>query len=268
MKKVKPAIFSGPLGWGWVRLKELAEIIGQSPVEVWEKFFSLSKDLDILAVSPDLKEVWNVSESGYIAYSGDRYAFGSPEAFRKALKAGSFYVPAGWAMEVIRARELGAESLRVKFADQLTEEEAAATLLVRREVDRLVAVLGVKGDGNLIKGASVPKWYIYPDPDGYYRVWGPFPNIATARAVVGKVTQEEEFSSEEAALKAASERERLPKPRWFVLKNIATGEATVISVETRPELYQLQSDIAGGNAVECESEEEALQYAREWEIDL
>jgi hypothetical protein len=38
MKKVKPAIFKGPMGWGWVSLRELAEIVGQTPLETWGNF--------------------------------------------------------------------------------------------------------------------------------------------------------------------------------------------------------------------------------------
>lgn len=57
--KMKEVNVYRALGWGWVSLKELAEIIGQSPKETWENFFGLTKDIrdNLLAWSPDLQEV-------------------------------------------------------------------------------------------------------------------------------------------------------------------------------------------------------------------
>lgn len=93
----KLTIFSGPLGWGWVKLAELAEIVGQSPKEVWKNFFGLSKDVEygLLTWSPDLKRL--------IQDGTD------PEDFT------SVYVPAGWAERVLFAHRLG--GIRVVLVD-------------------------------------------------------------------------------------------------------------------------------------------------------
>jgi hypothetical protein len=110
--KIRPALYKiEGQPWAWVLLSELAETLGIDAREVWERFFSLSKDVDILAIC-DGAEFWNVGEEGEIERSFDgqswRYAFGSEENFKRKLQEGAFYVPAGWAKEVARAWESGA----------------------------------------------------------------------------------------------------------------------------------------------------------------
>ncbi len=90
-RKIRPAIYSGPLGWGWCRLGEVAEMVGQLPAEVWRNFFFLGKDVKngILAWSKDLE---TLIQDG----TGPE-----PQEFR------SVFVPAGWALDVIDIRKRG-----------------------------------------------------------------------------------------------------------------------------------------------------------------
>jgi len=101
--KIKPAIYAGPLRWGWVSLSDLAEIIGQTPEETWKNFFGLTKDIqyEVLAWSPDLEE---------LVQDGTE-----PKDFD------SVYVPAGWALDVLEAVELGAVKVRNVPHEHLTD---------------------------------------------------------------------------------------------------------------------------------------------------
>ena len=147
MENVKPAIYRGPLGWGWVSLKELAEIIGQTPEETWSNFFGLTKDIqyDVLAWSLDLE---NMVQDGT-----------EPEDFSKA------FVPAGWAMDVLRAVELGAVRIKTVFHEHLSHLDGCpeGTLLCSFNGSGFTAAVGVKEDGSpvdacerqLLRGAPV-----------------------------------------------------------------------------------------------------------------
>lgn len=114
IRKIKPALYRLEdlgLSWAWIYLKELAEIINIPPSTVWENFFALSKDIDLLAIS-DGMTIWNIGRRGEITLTWDgqewQYAFGARKKFLYALLIGNIFVPAGWALTVIQACELGA----------------------------------------------------------------------------------------------------------------------------------------------------------------
>ena len=90
-RKTRPAIYAGPLGWGWCSLAEVAKIIGQLPAEAWRQFFFLSKD----------------AKHGILAWSKDLEAVVQDRTGPEPHELRSVFVPAGWAMEVIDAREKG-----------------------------------------------------------------------------------------------------------------------------------------------------------------
>lgn len=112
MKKSHPALHDGPMGWKWVLLGELAEIMNRRPWEVWERFFPLSKDVDLIAVVVNCK-FHNVSPGGEISGTIDtdnrwQYAGGGEWEFRQViLKRGQLFVPAGWALQVLEAHKKG-----------------------------------------------------------------------------------------------------------------------------------------------------------------
>ena len=87
-------IYSGPEGWGWVRLRDLAKKLRLSPEETWKNYFNLTKDLAYKTLA------WRRCLSGELLQSDEI----PPED----EEFSSMFVPAGWAQDVIRAHRLGA----------------------------------------------------------------------------------------------------------------------------------------------------------------
>lgn len=139
-KKIKPAVYRGPARWGWVSLKELAEVIGQSPMETWDNFFGLTKDIqyNVLAWSSNLDDM--VQDGTY------------PGEFN------SIFVPAGWAMDVLRAFKLGAVRIETKFHEHLSRLDGCpqGTLLCSFNGSGFTAAVGVKEDGSPVDACERP----------------------------------------------------------------------------------------------------------------
>ena len=139
-KKKEPKVVPGPLGWGWVRLSELAEIIGQSAKGAWFNFFGLTKDIqdNVLAWSPDLEE---------LIQDGTE-----PEDFTSA------YVPAGWAQDVLRAHELGAVRVRLEVHEHRSPLDGCpdgSLTCYPCGLDSVSAV-GVRADGTPVDACEHP----------------------------------------------------------------------------------------------------------------
>ncbi|XOB46283.1 MAG: hypothetical protein ACKKMV_02415 [Candidatus Nealsonbacteria bacterium] len=138
LKKLKPAIYQGPCGWGWIRLKELAEIIGKNPKDIWYDFFELTKDIEynLLSWSLDLEEMIQDEER---------------EPTRNEFKR--LFVPAGWAMDVLGAVERGATFVVLEHHPHLKEsDECPLGTLNCSFVGRdFLAAVGIKADGNPIE---------------------------------------------------------------------------------------------------------------------
>lgn len=101
--KAAPAIYRfESVPWGWVMLEELAEVLGYMPSEVLDRYGALSKDAarGILAVTTG-NVVENISISNLVAIAQDR------ESSIESHFGGTFYVPAGWAMDVVKAAAQG-----------------------------------------------------------------------------------------------------------------------------------------------------------------
>jgi hypothetical protein len=96
--KIKPALYAGPFGWGWVFLPELAEMMNLDPVTVWDSF------LDVAEPDEQGKPVLNWTEDSVIA----RVA-GMDEALNRSEE---LYVAAGWALSVLELWNSGALSVR------------------------------------------------------------------------------------------------------------------------------------------------------------
>jgi hypothetical protein len=106
VRKTKPAIYSGPKGWGWVELQELAKIIQLSPWQVFERFWNLSKDST--TETPCLP--WVDSKGQFHqGYGGTKSDY--PEWH--SWIAENIFVPAGWSQDVLKAVELGAARVEV-----------------------------------------------------------------------------------------------------------------------------------------------------------
>lgn len=138
-KKIKPALYRlEGLPWAWVKLRELSEVVGRSPTEVCEDFWALSKDIDVLAIS-DGQKMENVLQSREIAYSGGDY-------FRGEI----MFVPAGWALDVIKAVEDGAVQVVLVQHEHLGQGEPCpeGTLNCTFNGHAFTAAVGLKADGN------------------------------------------------------------------------------------------------------------------------
>lgn len=136
--KVKPALYRVEgLPWAWVRLEELAEVIGRCP----EDFWGLSKDIDVLAVS-DGQKMENIFQSREIAYSGGKYFCGDV-----------VFVPAGWALDVIKAVEAGAVKVVLVEHEHLGQGEEPCpegTLNCTFNGHGFTAAVGLKVDGSSV----------------------------------------------------------------------------------------------------------------------
>lgn len=119
--KKKPAIYVLPgCSWGFVCLKELAEIAEMTPKRLLKNFFGLSKDVEsMLVVVRD--EIVRIAANGEVL-NPDEVDFGIcvPHVlydwWDRGLKfhfrcvnnaAGEIFIPAGWAQDVLKAREQG-----------------------------------------------------------------------------------------------------------------------------------------------------------------
>lgn len=96
--KMKPAIYNGSFGWGWVSLSELAEMLDLDPVEVWSNFS--------VAAKPD----GDGKPTLYWTTDGEKAQVAGMEEASKGSK--KLFVPAGWALYVLKLWEKGALSVR------------------------------------------------------------------------------------------------------------------------------------------------------------
>lgn len=114
--KVKPAIYNGYHGWGWVKLTELCEIIGTTPTLLFTHFTPLSKDADRKVLAIEMMGMFYNSEfEALIALELEAQEtakkIGGDDAdqheviFKNLIE--SIFLPAGWALDVLKAREEG-----------------------------------------------------------------------------------------------------------------------------------------------------------------
>jgi hypothetical protein len=112
--KVVPAVYNSPdLPWGWVNLGELAEIVGLDPLELWDRYFGLTKSLreQRLAVSVDGSVAYHVSVTGDTDLFGPK-PWDSTLAFYRILD--HLFVPAGWASAVQKAIAAGIYQVEIQ----------------------------------------------------------------------------------------------------------------------------------------------------------
>lgn len=110
-KKVKPALFIGFHGWGWVKLTELCELVGLTPTQLFKAFLPLSKDVncEVLAVEI-LGEFFNLAFANLEMLESDTQEVASQlnlERDEATDVIESAFVPAGWALDVLKAHEEG-----------------------------------------------------------------------------------------------------------------------------------------------------------------
>src|SRR3989339_736160 len=107
--------------WGWVRLSDVARVVGTKPWCVWRRYFNLSKDAPQygdLAWLPDLNK---------IMIRGRRPASG---------EWNQVWVPAGWASDVVTAYEKGVHHVVLSsFEQMLSEKDIPAGALSTTFVD-------------------------------------------------------------------------------------------------------------------------------------
>lgn len=110
--QLMPALYGFPgIADAWVRLSDLAQQIGMTPKEVWDRFFSLTKTETRLAVVYDAYASatrWEAEEDGRDAAKPGTWVLGAQEAFILVLQSGDFYVPAGWAKKVMAYHKMSA----------------------------------------------------------------------------------------------------------------------------------------------------------------
>lgn len=117
-KKICPAMYDGSHGWSWVQLAELCEMTGLTGCELFSRYGALSKDAPdgILAVEMMGGEFKNVPPA---ILSGIERALPTASMIQKWRE--STFVPAGWAMDVLKARSDG--YTRVTLEEMYLEEE-------------------------------------------------------------------------------------------------------------------------------------------------
>lgn len=96
--KVVPAIYRFPfVGWGWMRLGELAEILGYKPSDVLRRYSALSKDASkgVLATTSG-RGIENDQISRLIVVAEYYESIGKTEPVE------AIFVPAGWCEDVLR----------------------------------------------------------------------------------------------------------------------------------------------------------------------
>ncbi len=129
IRKKKPAIYSGPYGWGWVRLSEVEEIVGQN---AWVDFFHLSKDADsgVLSVAFDEPRLESKSFHLYldgmvnesVAELSGLFENRNGQAYLVDEAWDKLFVPAGWALDVVEreTRVTGRVVVEVNFSTNET----------------------------------------------------------------------------------------------------------------------------------------------------
>jgi hypothetical protein len=184
--KIKPALYRiEGQPWAWVYLRELAyEVLSMNPRDIWEHFFLLSKDIDVLGISNG-SAFWNIGESGEIAHSYDgeewQYVFGNKESFDINLDFGFFFVPAGWALDVIKAIESGVTRVEIVYHEHLDDlDECPEGTLRCVFVGPLhAATVGLDNEDNPIKtnygqaprhepGCCDECWFLYKVQPGHH----------------------------------------------------------------------------------------------------
>lgn len=110
---VKPALYKIQgvnTSWSWAQLKDLAFIVGETSKYVWETFFELTSDGYMMPIAFDC---WGAGTIWYVNHQGKmvqglgtgQFALGGQEAFQQVVEDGRLYVPAGWAMKVVKVHE-------------------------------------------------------------------------------------------------------------------------------------------------------------------
>lgn len=117
IKKHSPAIFSGPLGWGWMKLGEIAECVGKTPGEVFSDFIGLSKEAGGITMMVDERGPMFVWDSGSVWEDTDTLV-----SVKDNIQSGEVFVPAGWGKEVVDAVLRGVKKVRIKKAASLPLE--------------------------------------------------------------------------------------------------------------------------------------------------
>ena len=124
-KKVKPAMYVGFHGWGWVKLTELCELVGVTPTQLFANFNPLSKDADceVLAIEI-LGEFRNLEFRNLEKLESDAQEVATQlnrePSENVAEVVDSVFVPAGWTLDVLKAHEEGFThfSLSCEFIDE------------------------------------------------------------------------------------------------------------------------------------------------------
>jgi hypothetical protein len=154
VKKVKPALYS-IVGkpWKWVHMSDLVAIFDMEAVDIWDRFFSLSKDLNVLAVVRGGRFA-NVTKAGEFV-DGDvptEHIGAFERSFFHSLH-GCTYVPAGWALDVIKAWETGARKVEVVYHEHQDDlDECPKGTLSCVYADPLhAAVVGLDDEGKPIQ---------------------------------------------------------------------------------------------------------------------
>lgn len=127
MKKVKPAIYSGLFGWGWVDLEELGGVLGLTPHQVWMRYHAA---------------IWFEENNNWCYESGDLRS-GTPE-----FGGTRVFIPAGVSMKILHLHEAGVAS--VIFRHDVDTLSADCVLV---DLDGEAAIIALDAHG---KPASIP----------------------------------------------------------------------------------------------------------------
>lgn len=159
MKMLRPAIWSVPgSSWGWVWLYELRAVLESNPLDIWRKFFPLSKDVESLAIALADGSFANVTEAGRV--------FGTAKVVDSelwslvfddngilptfVLDQGLVLVPAGWANAVVDAHQKGVVEVVAVDHSHLDDLDECpdGTLSCTFFENRFVAAVGLDKDGS------------------------------------------------------------------------------------------------------------------------
>ncbi len=119
--KKKPAMFTGFYGWGWTQLTELCEMVGVTPTQLFKNFAPLSKDADQSVLSIEMMgKFYNLSFTNLENLEKDTLDVAKKHEVNTEDIISSVFVPAGWAMDVLKAHEEGytAFSLSCEYIDE------------------------------------------------------------------------------------------------------------------------------------------------------
>lgn len=110
--KVAPAIYEGSLGWGWVQLDELCEILKITATELFRRYGALSSSAHhhLLGIEHEGKysnvAIPRLIEMEDILVEQCKGKQEKPECVIAAWRK-SLFVPAGWAADVLEAYRQG-----------------------------------------------------------------------------------------------------------------------------------------------------------------